>query len=204
MRCAMIVSASSSPMLYLDRRSKRKVMAELTGTRDEWEILHRQRKGCLTREKDMAIATEALTYAVTLNWPLTDDQFAELCVLNPDMRFEYTSTGDLIIMPPTGGDTSERNASLTADFVNWNRVSGMGVVYDSSGGFILPNGAKRSPDVAWLQRDRRDALTAEERRGFIPLCPDFVLELFFHIMQCNEITIEIHIIIGFNVTYPVY
>lgn len=125
----------------------------------------------------MAVATEARTGAVTLHWPLSDEQFSMLCALNPEMRFEYTSTEDLIVMPPTGGDTSERNASLTADFVVWNRATNVGVVYDSSGGFILPNGARRSPDVAWLQRARRDALTAEERRGFIPLCPDFVLEL---------------------------
>ena len=123
------------------------------------------------------VKPEVVLPPVALRWPLSDAQFAELCHLNPDLCLEYTSTGDLIIMPPTGGETSERNASLTADFVHWNRTSGAGVVYDSSAGFILPNGAKRSPDVAWVLRARRDALTAEARRGFVPLCPDFVLEL---------------------------
>jgi Uma2 family endonuclease len=125
----------------------------------------------------MAVATESPTSAVTLHWPLTDDQFAKLCSLNPDLRFESTSTGDLIIRPPTGSETSERNADLTADFVIWNRASGAGAVYDSSGGFILPNGARRSPDVAWVALERRNAFTAEQRQGFLPLCPDFVLEL---------------------------
>ncbi|HXV83047.1 MAG TPA: Uma2 family endonuclease [Candidatus Binatia bacterium] len=125
----------------------------------------------------MSIATESPTHAVSLHWPLSDEQFAKLCALNPEMRLEYTSTGDLIIMPPTGMDTGERNASLTAAFVVWNRTQGRGVVCDSSSGFILPNGAKRSPDVSWITLERRNALTEEQRRGFPPLCPDFVLEL---------------------------
>jgi Uma2 family endonuclease len=125
----------------------------------------------------MAVATESPTSTVTLHWPLTDNQFAKLCSLNPEMRFESSSTGDLIIMPPTGSETSERNANLTADFVIWNRASGAGAVYDSSGGFILPNGARRSPDVAWVSLERRNALTAEQCQGFLPICPDFVLEL---------------------------
>lgn len=117
------------------------------------------------------------TTPVTLHWPLSNEQFAEICRLNPDLRFEYTSTGDLIIMPPTGGDTGETNASLTADFVIWSRKNQAGSVFDSSTGFILPNGAKRSPDVSWVQRERWEALSPEERRGLVPLCPDFVLEL---------------------------
>lgn len=80
-------------------------------------------------------------------------------------------------MPPAGMATGERNASLTAAFVVWNRTQGRGVVCDSSSGFILPNGAKRSPDVSWIALERRTALTEEQRRGFPPLCPDFVLEL---------------------------
>lgn len=82
----------------------------------------------------MAIATESPTRAVSLHWPLSNDEFAKLCALNPEMRLEYTSTGDLIIMPPTGMDTGERNASLTAAFVVWNRTQGRGVV-----GVIGPN-----------------------------------------------------------------
>jgi Uma2 family endonuclease len=129
------------------------------------------------KESAMTTVTVIPSTTVKLHWPLSDDQFAELCRLNPDLRFEYTSMGDLLIMPPTGGDTGETNAALTADFVIWARKSQAGSVFDSSTGFMLPNGAKRSPDVSWVQRERWDALSPEERRGFVPLCPDFVLEL---------------------------
>jgi Uma2 family endonuclease len=125
----------------------------------------------------MAIATTSPTHTVTLHWPLSDDQFARLCALNPEMRFEYTSTGDLIIMPPTGGDTGHTNANLTTDFTIWSRQDASGLIFDSSTLFILPNGAKRSPDVSWIRRDRWEALPPEDRRGFPPICPDFVLEL---------------------------
>ncbi len=125
----------------------------------------------------MVIATESSTDVVTLHFPLTDDQFAELCANNPDLRFEYTCTGGLIIMSPTSSDTGERNASLTADFVIWNRSTGAGRVFDSSAGFILPNGAKRSPDVSWISHARWNALSDQERQGFARICPDFVLEL---------------------------
>ena len=125
----------------------------------------------------MAVATESPTLVVTLHWPLSDDQFAKLCVLNPEMRFEYTSTGDLIIMPPTGGDTGHTNANLTTDFTLWSRQNGSGLIFDSSTLFVLPNGAKRSPDVSWIRKDRWETLSPEERRGFSPICPDFVLEL---------------------------
>ena len=97
--------------------------------------------------------------------------------LYPELRFEYTSTGDLIIMPPTGGDTGHANANLTTDFTNWARQDGSGLVFDSSTLFVMPHGAKRSPDVAWIRRNRWEALSPEERRGFAPICPDFVLEL---------------------------
>lgn len=125
----------------------------------------------------MAIALESPTSAVSLHWPLSDDEFAKLCVLNPEMRLEYTSTGDLIIMPPTSSETGERNASLTADFVIWNRSTGAGRVFDSSTGFVLPNGAKRSPDVSWISNQRWNVLSDEQQQGFAQLCPDFVLEL---------------------------
>ncbi len=125
----------------------------------------------------MAVATASPTSAVTLHWPLSDDQFAALCALNPEVRFEYTSTGDLIIMPPTGGDTGHTNANLTTDFTLWSREDGTGLIFDSSTLFVLPSGAKRSPDVAWIRRERWESLSVAERRGFAPICPDFVLEL---------------------------
>ena len=108
---------------------------------------------------------------------LTDEQFYQLCQANRDLRLEMTAQGELIIMPPTGGETGKRNSDLTADLVIWNRQNKLGIVFDSSTGFILPNGAKRSPDAAWIPTDKWDALTLEQKQKFLPLCPDFVIEL---------------------------
>ncbi len=108
---------------------------------------------------------------------MTQDQFFEFCQANRDLRIERTAEGDLLIMPPVGGETSHRNAGLTAEFFTWARRDGSGLVFDSSGGFKLPNGATRAPDVAWVERSRWEALSPEERSKFAPLCPDFVLEL---------------------------
>jgi Uma2 family endonuclease len=108
---------------------------------------------------------------------LTDTQFEQLCRANPDAKFEQTATGDLVIMAPTGGDTGSYNSELNADHVIWNRQAKLGVVFDSSTCFVLPNGAKRSPDVAWIAKDRWEALTPEQRKKFPPIAPDFVLEL---------------------------
>jgi Uma2 family endonuclease len=93
------------------------------------------------------------------------------------MRLEYTSTGDLIIMTGTGGWTGHTNARLTRLFDTWAEAEGSGFVFDSSTVFILPNGAKRSPDVCWIRRERWETLSPDEQNGFPPLGPDFVLEL---------------------------
>ncbi len=108
---------------------------------------------------------------------LTDDQFYEFCQLNPDLRMERTATGELIIMPPTGGESGKRNADLTTDLNIWNRQTKLGVVFDSSTGFRLPNGADRSPDASWIRLDRWNALNTRQRKRFLPLCPNFVIEL---------------------------
>ena len=104
-------------------------------------------------------------------------EFFELCRLNPDWRFERTREGDLVIMPPTGGKTGQRNFTLTTLFGAWAQADGTGVGFDSSTGFTLPNGAQRSPDLAWVRRERWETLTEEEQTEFPPLCPDFVVEL---------------------------
>lgn len=108
---------------------------------------------------------------------LTEDQFFELCQRNRDLKFERTSTGELIIMTPTGGEISNSNAGLTSQLWMWNDRTKLGKVFDSSGGFKLPNGADRSPDASWVKLDRWEALTLEQRQKFPPLCPDFVVEL---------------------------
>lgn len=107
----------------------------------------------------------------------TSDQFDRLCAANPDIKFERTSTGELVIMAPTGGETGMNNATLSARFVVWNEQAQLGGVFDSSTCFRLPQGGDRSPDVAWVERSRWNALTADQKRKFPPLCPDFVLEL---------------------------
>src|SRR5437870_4049964 len=108
---------------------------------------------------------------------LSDDDFFEFCQANRDWRIERTSDGDIIIMPPTGGETGRRNFDLTGSFHAWVKIDGTGKGFDSSTGFILPNGAERSPDLAWVRLSRWNALTDEEREKFPPLCPDFVAEL---------------------------
>ena len=119
--------------------------------------------------------------AFVLNIPpvarLTDEQFYQLCQANRDLRFERNETGNLIIMSPTGGETSNRNGRLIQQLFNWNDLDNTGIAFDSSGGFKLPNNADRSPDAAWIPRDKWNALTSEQRAKFIPLCPDFVIEL---------------------------
>lgn len=118
--------------------------------------------------------------AVTLNLDalttLNPDQFWALSLTNRDVRLELTAQGKLIVMPPTGWESGKRNANLTADLGIWNRQAQLGVVFDSSTGFILPNGAVRSPDAAWVKQDRMDALNPKPE-GFLPLAPDFAIEL---------------------------
>ncbi len=108
---------------------------------------------------------------------LTDEQFMLLCQENPELRLELTARHELVIMPPTGSKTGWRNSRMTQRLANWAETDGTGLVFDSSTGFRLPNGAKRSPDVSWLRRVRWEALTEAQQNGFAPLCPDFVVEL---------------------------
>ncbi|NMG18150.1 Uma2 family endonuclease [Brasilonema bromeliae] len=108
---------------------------------------------------------------------LTDEQFYQLCQKNPDLKFERSAKGELIIMPPTGGETGSHNSEMNADFVIWNRQTKLGKVFDSSTAFKLPNGADRSPDVTWIRQERWDVLTFEQKEKFPPIVPDFVLEL---------------------------
>ena len=108
---------------------------------------------------------------------ISDDQFFELCALNDDLRIELNARGDMELMAPAGGSTSSKNLSINIDFGIWMRTNGTGVGFDSSGGFTLPNGAVRSPDAAWILKDRWEALPGAERRRFAHICPDFVIEL---------------------------
>ncbi len=120
-----------------------------------------------------------MTYTLNLDTlgTMTDDQFYQLCRRNPDVNIERNAQGELIIMPPTGGETGNCNAELIADFALWNRRTKLGKIFDSNTCFKLPNGADRSPDASWIRLDRWEQLTPEEREKFPPISPDFVLEL---------------------------
>lgn len=109
--------------------------------------------------------------------PITDRQFEQLCAENRDTKFELTSEGELIVMSPTGSESGRQNGNLFGQIWYWNRQTRLGVVFDSSTGFTLPNGAKRSPDVSWIEISRWNELTQKQKRGFAPIAPDFVLEL---------------------------
>ncbi len=119
----------------------------------------------------------ALTVDLNSIISLSDEQYFQLCQANRDLRFERTATGELIIMPPTGGETGNRNAAITAQLWIWNDQKKLGKVFDSSTGFKLPNSAFRSPDAAWIKLERWDTLSPSQKQKFIPLCPDFVIEL---------------------------
>ncbi|MEM1171481.1 MAG: Uma2 family endonuclease [Cyanobacteria bacterium P01_H01_bin.35] len=118
-------------------------------------------------------------YTIELNSviEITDEQFFQLCQKNQDLRFERNAKGDLIIMSPTGGETGNYNAEIFVDLGSWNRRTKLGKIFDSSTGFKLPNGATRSPDASWITMEKWNNLTPEERTKFLPLCPDFLIEL---------------------------
>jgi Uma2 family endonuclease len=105
---------------------------------------------------------------------LTDKQFQQLCIANPDLRIETSPTGKLIIMPPVFLETSERNADLNGQIWAWNRRYKLGKVFDSSGGYSLANGFRPSPDVSWIQNARLEGISLNQ---FLPIAPDFVIEL---------------------------
>ncbi len=108
---------------------------------------------------------------------LTDDQLFELCQINQELWIERTAEGDLVIMAPEGWETGNRSMTLGTLLTQWAWQDGTGVTSGSSAGFILPNGAMRAPDAAWVLRSRLAALTPEQKQKFLPLCPDFVVEI---------------------------
>jgi Uma2 family endonuclease len=108
---------------------------------------------------------------------ITDEQFEQLCAQNRDTKFELTSQGELIVMSPTGSESGRQNGDLFGQIWYWNRQTKLGIVFDSSTGFTLPNDAKRSPDVSWITKSRWDELTTKQKRKFAPLAPDFIIEL---------------------------
>lgn len=109
--------------------------------------------------------------------PMNDDDFFYFCQRHKDLRIEMDKFGEITIMSPTGSETGGINFDLIADFAIWVRADGTGKGFDSSTGFILPNGAKRSPDLSWIKLEKWLAIPAEKRKKFAPVCPDFVIEI---------------------------
>jgi Uma2 family endonuclease len=127
----------------------------------------------------MQILVEELERPMAIQWErgMTDDEYFQFCADNPDLRIERSPEGDILIMPPAGGESSFRNSELTAELRNWARKDGRGRAFDSSVEYFLPSGAAYSPDASWVLCSRLDKLTRDEKRKFPRLCPDFVVEL---------------------------
>ena len=126
------------------------------------------------------LRVDELTHPLFVHLPMAvmdDEQLLAFCRANPELHIERNAEGEVIVMSPTGAETSHRNLMIGAMLYLWAIRDGSGVAFDSSGGFVLPNGAMRAPDAAWVRRSRLATLTRAEKRGFLPLCPDFVVEL---------------------------
>jgi Uma2 family endonuclease len=124
----------------------------------------------------------ALDYAVLparlrFERPMTDDELFEFCVRNDTLRVERDSNGELILMSPSGLEGDNLNAEITTELTNWTRQDGRGKSFGSNGGFTLPDGSMRSPDGAWMSRERWNALAPKERKRFGHVTPEFVIEL---------------------------
>jgi Uma2 family endonuclease len=126
----------------------------------------------------MALVIDDIFLPATLSAPpMTDDEFAAFCAEHPDLSFEMTAEGELLVMAPTCPMTGDRNSELDYQLRKWAKKDGRGRTYDSSSGFVLPNGARRSPDASWILKSRISQLTKAQREGAWHLCPDFVIEL---------------------------
>ncbi len=124
------------------------------------------------------VQTISIELPIAIGLSVTPEQFQTLAIANRDLRLELTATGELIVNPPTGGETGAKNCSITGQLDRWyEKNENLGEAFDSSTGFRLPNEAIRSPDAAWVSRERYQTLTPQQRKSFLPLCPDFVIEL---------------------------
>ncbi len=124
-----------------------------------------------------AVETEPFVIKFKPLTEMTDEQFEQFCALNEILRIERTAKGEIVLMPPTHGYTGNRNAKINTQLGNWSERDGTGEYFDSSTGFKLPNGALRSPDASWISNSRLEALTPDQRSGYLDICPDFVIEL---------------------------
>ena len=112
-----------------------------------------------------------------LNLKVSEKDFEHLAIANRDLRLERKSNGELIIMPPTGGETGKSNTEIILQLAMWNKQTEKGVVFDSSTGFKMPSSAILSPDASWVLNEKWNSLTPEQKKKFPPICPEFVIEL---------------------------
>ncbi len=117
------------------------------------------------------------TITIPKGFRVTSEQFDQLAQVEQLVRMELTKDGELIVMSPTGGTAGGKNFNLYLDLGIWNRQTKLGQAFDSSTIFVLPNGARRSPDVSWIKLERWNQLTKAQQDGFPPIVPDFVIEL---------------------------
>ncbi len=121
--------------------------------------------------------SSALVLQIPSSMQMTDEQFFEFCQVNRDLRIERNKFGELIIMPPTGSETGNREGNIFGQLWVWSEQDGTGITFSSSTGFKLSTGAERSPDASWIKLERWNALSPEQQQKFAPICPDFVVEL---------------------------
>ena len=117
------------------------------------------------------------TFEIRAERPMDEEEYFEFCARNPELRIERNARGEIIIMPPAGAETAFRNSDLTAQLAMWSRRDGRGRAFDSNVEYILPNGAALSPDASWVLSSRLEHFSKEQKKRFLPLCPDFVVEL---------------------------
>ena len=118
-----------------------------------------------------------LVLQIPSSMQMTDEQFFDFCQMNRDLRIERNKFGELVIMPPTGSETGNREVNISGQLWVWSEQDGTGITFSSSTGFKLSTGAERSPDASWIKLERWNSLSLEQQRKFAPICPDFVVEL---------------------------
>ncbi|WP_392534810.1 Uma2 family endonuclease [Nostoc sp. C117] len=118
-----------------------------------------------------------LVLQIPSSMQMTDEQFFEFCQANRDLRIERNQFGELVIMPPTGSETGNREVNISGQLWVWSEQDGTGITFSSSTGFKLSTGAERSPDASWIKLERWNSLSAKQQQKFAPICPDFVVEL---------------------------
>jgi Uma2 family endonuclease len=118
--------------------------------------------------------------------PMNDDEYYEFCMANPDLAFERTAEGEIVIVPPAGGESSYQSGDANRQLANWAVRSRRGKTFDSSAEFILPTGAALSPDAAWVSNRRIMRLSKDQRRKFLPLAPEFIIEVMSPSDRLND------------------